>query len=207
MSFSPKVFDPNAAEKAPDPALKEGALLTNIFNRLARSCFYTAQKHFEGKAPLGEVSADVLKKCEETVLEYEQLMSKFEFHAVSALMDGFIRDANKMWTTVSRECAAREEEQGAEAYRQLLIDAFQLLRTATVLMHPFVPQGTELIFEYLNIETRHPEKHDFGAFFGWGHIFETLSFWAEEEEKTSGMFQLKELPPRFDFFKKHPSQY
>ena len=207
VSFSPKVFDPNAAEKAPDPALKEGALLTNIYNRLARSCFYTAQKHFGGKAPLGQVSDDVAASCKKTVLEYEQLMSKFEFHAVMALMDGFIRDANKMWTTQSRECSAQEEELGADAYRQLLVDAFHLLRTATVLMHPLVPQGTELIFEYLNIETHEGCKHEHAGFFDWDHIFETLEFWASKDEVADGLFELKELPPRFDFFKKHPSQY
>ena len=38
---------------SPDPVLKESALLTNIFNRIARSCFYTAQKHCDGRLPLG----------------------------------------------------------------------------------------------------------------------------------------------------------
>ena len=207
VSFSPKVFDPSAPEKAPDPVLKEGALLTNIFNRLARSCFYTAQKHFNGKAPLGEVSAEVMAACEKAVLEYEELMSRFEFHAVMALVDEFIREANKTWTTLSRECAAKEEEQGAEAYRQLLIDAFQLLRVSTVLMHPIVPAGTELIAEHLGIKSRNPEKCPFGGFFCWNHVFETLGFWADEEEREQGLFKLVELPPRYDFFKKHESQY
>ena len=49
VGFKPKIFglalkrnDPRVA----DPALKEGALLTKVFNRLARSCFYEAAKSF-----------------------------------------------------------------------------------------------------------------------------------------------------------------
>ena len=210
VSFSPKVFDPKATEKSPDPALKEGTLLTNIYNRLARSCFYTAQKHFGGKAPLGQLSSEVRSKCANVVAAYEEAMYKFEIHAVMAIMDEFIRDANKTWTVKSREASAHEEELGGEAYRQLLIDAFQLLRTATVLMHPIAPKGTELIFEYLNIEVEehgHAEHCGCAGFFSWGHIDRSLSYWATEEEKSAGLFQLKELPPRFDFFKKHESQY
>lgn len=210
VSFSPKVFDPKSTEKSPDPALKEGTLLTNIYNRLARSCFYTSQKYFGGKAPLGQVSPEVRAKCADVVAAYEEAMYKFEIHAVMAIMDEFIRDANKMWTVQSREASAHEEELGNDAYRQLLIDAFQLLRTATVLMHPIVPTGTELIFEYLNIETAdhgHGDSCGHCGFFNWGHIDCGLSYWASNEEKSEGLFQLKELPPRFDFFKKHESQY
>lgn len=206
VSFSPKVFDPKAPEKAPDPVLKEGTLLTNIYNRLARSCFYTAQKHFGGTAPLGEVSPQVAERCEQVTLEYERLMYRFEYHAVMALMDEFIREANKLWTTRSREANALVEEQGPEAYRQLLIDAFQLLRCATVLMHPIVPSGTELIFTYLDVNAGDSAAPHAG-FFSWEHVFDTLDAWATEEERAAGAFTLRELPPRFDFFAKHPSQY
>ena len=41
------------------PGSQGGTLLTNVFNRLARSCFYEAQKNFEGWMPLGEVSPEV----------------------------------------------------------------------------------------------------------------------------------------------------
>ena len=43
ISFRPKPFNPTAGEKDADPALKEGNMLTNIFNRFVRSCFYTLQ--------------------------------------------------------------------------------------------------------------------------------------------------------------------
>ena len=85
------MLDPNANEKAPDPVLKESALLTNIFNRIARSCFYTAQKHCDGRLPLGGPSEDVRAACERAVLVYEEHMACFEMHAVMAQMDEFWR--------------------------------------------------------------------------------------------------------------------
>ena len=63
-------------------------------------------------------------------------------------------------------------------------------------------------FEHLAIE---PKDASCGAqdagFFNWCHVFEPIDFWATDEERAVGSKALKELPPRFDFFKKHPSQY
>ncbi len=203
-SFSPKPYDPKASEKAPDPVLKEGALLTNIFNRIARSCFYTAQKQCDGYAPLGRVSDETLERCKKAVFQYERHMHDFEIHAVMSLMDEFLRDINKWWSSASRE--ALNGEDPAKDIVPVLVDAFYMLRIAVVLMHPIVPRGCEMIFEYLDIAD-HGSKHGHAGFFDWDHIFEPLQTWAEENELTSGRFTLKELPPRFDFFKKHESQY
>ena len=56
VGFKPKPFlateEELADPRVADPVLKEGALLTNVFNRLARSCFDEAQKNFEGYLPL-----------------------------------------------------------------------------------------------------------------------------------------------------------
>ena len=204
-SFSPKCFDASASEKAPDPVLKEGALLTNIFNRIARSCFYTAQKWHGGTAPLGGPSEQARAACEQAILEYEQHMHAFETWAVMAQMDTFLRGVNKWWSSASREALGGERPE--QAIVDVLRDAFAYLRCAVVLMHPIVPRGCELVFDYLDIT-----PHDGGCgaphagFFSWEHIFEPLDFWASAEERDAGAFTLKELPARFDFFEKHPSQ-
>ena len=204
-SFSPKALDAGANEKAPDPVLKESALLTNIFNRIARSCFYTAQKVCDGVLPLGGPSDEARKACEQAILEYEEHMACFEMHAIMAQMDEFLRGVNKWWARESRQALA--EDAPAKAAQALLRDAFYYLRCAAVLMHPIVPRGCELIFEYLDIKTKSCAKNPHAGFFAWGHIFEPLDFWASDEEKAAGAISLKELPPRFDFFEKHPSQY
>ena len=42
-SFSPKAFDPDAKESDDDPVTKDGNLLTNVYNRVIRTLFYTWQ--------------------------------------------------------------------------------------------------------------------------------------------------------------------
>ena len=67
-----------AGEKDADPVLKEGKLLSNVFNRVVRSCFYTAQKYTDGKLPFGDIDEEVLKESRETIIKYERYMYRFE---------------------------------------------------------------------------------------------------------------------------------
>ena len=199
VGFKPKPYlaspeqrdDPRVA----DPVLKEGALLTGVFNRLARSCFYEAQKNFEGYLPLGEPTGAVVQDALSTMDAYEQLMAKVELHSVVSLADGFIRRANKHWTEGIRAAETGGDEQ---ARRQVLVDSFYLLRIATLLMHPVVPAGTEKICDYLSF--------DFEDFFSWNYDFESMEELCGAAEIDAGRHRIRQLPPRFDFFEKHPSQ-
>ena len=204
VGFKPKVFDPDPAKRedprVADPALKEGALLTKVFNRLARSCFYEAQKNFEGYMPLGAVSTDVLRQAKKTMLKYEDCMYRVDLHSVMALMDEFIRYANKYWSSGIRSAENEElaEEERNQLRRQVLIDSFFLLRISTLLMHPVVPKGTERICDYLNFE--------FDEFFSWNYDFDSMEELCNANELDDGRHRVRELPPRTDFFKFHPSQ-
>ena len=40
-SFNPKVYDPEAKPDDVDPVVKDGNLLTNVYNRSLRTLFYT----------------------------------------------------------------------------------------------------------------------------------------------------------------------
>ena len=57
-----------------------------------------------------------------------------------------------------------------------------------------VCNNPELKAEYLNVEI--------SKFYDWNFIFEDLYFFVENKQNH----KLKEIPPRFDFFKKHESQ-
>ena len=214
VGFKPKPFDPDEAKRTDprvaDPVLKEGALLTNVFNRLARSCFYEAQKNFEGCMPVGEVSADALERAHETLSEYDRVMHRVELHTIMSLMDGFIRWANKYWTDgiarvehAAKEAAEEGDADGAaeaaDARRQLLTDCFYLLRVATLLMHPVVPWGTEKICDYMCF--------GFDEFFSWNYDFESNAELCSAGEIDEGSHRVRELPPRTDFFAKHESQF
>lgn len=204
VGFKPKVFEPDPAKRedprVADPALKEGALLTKVFNRLARSCFYEAQKNFEGYMPLGAVSDEVLKRVKKTMIAYEDCMYRVDLHSVMALMDEFIRYANKYWSSGIRnaENEDADEETKNQMRRQVLIDSFYLLRIATLLMHPVVPKGTERICDYMNF--------NFDEFFSWNYDFDSMEELCHANELDDGRHRVRELPPRTDFFKFHPSQ-
>lgn len=200
VGFKPKPFDPDAEKRSDprvaDPVLKESALLTNVFNRLARSCFYEAQKNFEGFMPLGQMSPEVRKQAHLTLLAYDEKMYKVELHSVMSLMDEFIRWSNKYWTENIRDV---ENNGNEEKRRQVLVDCFFLLRTCTLLMHPIVPAGTEKICDYLCF--------DYEDFFSWNYDFEGMDELCSAGDIHEGRHRLRELPPRTDFFERHPSQY
>lgn len=189
VSFQPKPLNPIAEEKDADPVLKEAKLLSNVFNRVARSCFYTAQKYNDGKLPYGEIDEDVLNDAKETILKYERYMYRFEFHSVMNLMDKYIRDANKYW---AREIAIADKADDNEMRLKVLRNVFHKVRVAAVLMHPIAPEGTELLASYLNVGE---------DFWDWNRIFDTIYDFVGKNEH-----ELKFLKPRFDFFPLHESQ-
>lgn len=190
VSFQPKVLNPKATEKDSDPVLKEGNLLSNVFNRAVRSCFYSAQKYCNGRIPVGNISEDVLEEANKVIFEFERLICKYEFHQVMNLMDTYIRNINKAW---SKNMKQAEESGDNSQIAQVLADAFHMVRTAAVLMHPIAPEGTEMIREYLRMDE---------AFWSWEKIFEPVYAFMKDPAEH----RLKFLEPRVDFFKKHPSQ-
>ena len=187
VSFQPKPMNPSADERAGDPVLKEGNLLSNVFNRAVRTCFYTMQKHFDGKLPAGEVSAGIKHEADETILKYEQYMYLHQFHAVMETMDKYIRGITKHWAENTSKGTDTEIDP------QVLIDSFHMVRVATVLMHPIAPRGTEMVREYLKVGEE---------FWSWERVFDTLYEFMDDPSTHD----FKTLEPRVDFFEKHPSQ-
>lgn len=184
VSFQPKPLNPTANEQEPDPVMKEGKLLSNVFNRVARSCFYTAQKYFDGKMPLGEIDEDVIKDAKEVILKYERAMYMTEFHTVMSLMDTYIRNTNKYW---AKNMSDADKADDNELRRKTLINAFHMLRVATVLMHPVAPNGCEMIRDYLCVDK---------SFWSWDRIFDTMNDFCKGETEH----EIKLLEPRVDFF-------
>ena len=190
VSFRPKSFDPNAQEKAGDPVLKEGNLLANVFNRNLRSCFYTLGQYFEGKTPQNIVSTETLNWCQETILKYEKHMFDGEYHFAMATLDKWIRELSKHWAKVSKNLDAEDQDHNSRG--QVLIDFFHLNRVAAVLMQPIAPTGCARVCEKFNLSSE--------EFFSWNNIFKPLG------ELLGTAHSFLELPPRYDFFEKHPSQ-
>ena len=190
VSFMPKPYNPNAKPEDPDPVVKDGFLLSNVFNRIIRTCIYSVQKYFDGVMPVGEVDEQVLADAKKAILDYERFMYRFEFHQATYVLDSYIRKASKY---MAKNLGDADKADDNEARRRALIQVFHMIRTAAVLLHPMAPQGTEMILEYLQLDK---------SFWSWDKIFDTIS------DFTGGKdHKLKFLEPRVDFFTKHQSQF
>lgn len=187
VSFMPKPFNPDAKPDEQDPVVKDGLLLSNVYNRIIRTAFYTAQKELDGILPTNAPSEKILAEGKKAVLDYERHMSRFAFHQCTYVLDSYIRNASKYMAK-----ALKPGEQSKEELSQALADIFYIIRIAAILLHPMAPFGTEKIREYLGVGEE---------FWSWEHIFEPVSYFVGEGHK------LKFLPPRTDFFTRHESQF
>ena len=188
VSFLPKPLMPDAKPEEVDIVLKEGNLLTNVYNRILRTLFYTMQKELDGKIPHVPASDDVKKECANAILNYEKFMFDLKLHQVVNTVDVFVRNINKFWVKNYNSDASAEEKQ------QLIADTLQYVITANILLHPMSPKGTEKVADYLKLDKT---KH-----FSWDYIFDNL----QDVLKDSDSDQITFLKEKEDFFKKHPSQ-
>ncbi|MBR1592002.1 MAG: class I tRNA ligase family protein [Ruminococcus sp.] len=187
VSFMPKPYNPLAKPEDTDPVVKDGLLLSNVYNRIIRTAFYTTQKYFGGILPDNAPEEKFLEDAKKAVLEFERHMSKFAFHQCTYVLDSYIRNGSKY---MSKNITAELEDM--DALKQTLANLFHIIKTAGILLHPLAPFGTEKLREYLQVDEK---------IWSWDNIFEPLTFF------TGNNHELKFLPPRTDFFTKHESQF
>ena len=186
--FAPKALLNGADAEGFDTTLVEGNILTNVFNRLVRSCFYSVQKYCDGKLPTLPVSEDVKKAADTLIHEYEWTLYRFEFTKAIDLLDVYLRDANKKWAAESKKAGESEDK---NAMAQVIVDGFHVVRIAAALFHPFAPEGTGRVRDYLQLDER---------IWDWSHIYEPLTFFMKADHAFTF------LEPKVDFFLKHPTQ-
>ena len=193
VSFAPKPLDPDAlaleaqGQKYADPVVKDGLLLSNVYNRMIRTAFYTTQKAFDGILPDLAPEESFVADAKKAVLDYERHMSRFAFHQCTYVLDSYIRSGSKYMAR-----AVKPDEQSPEELAQALANLFYMIRIAAVLLHPMAPFGTEKVREYLQVDER---------IWSWDTILEPLTAFVEPRHA------LKFLPPRTDFFTRHESQF
>ncbi len=187
VSFMPKPYNPDAKPDDADPVVKDGLLLSNVYNRMIRTAFYTTQKELDGVMPDNAPEEQFIADAKKAVLDYERHMSKFAFHQCTYVLDSYIRNGSKYMSK-----ALTGEYPDKEQLRQALANLFYMIRIAGVLLHPMAPFGTEKLREYLQVDER---------IWSWDTILEPLTYFTGSEHK------LKFLPPRTDFFTRHESQF
>ncbi len=190
VGFKPQIYLPENEREGQDPALKEGNLLTNVFNRLVRSCLYSSQTYDEGKIPVGKVNEQLKAMIHQAVLEYERHMYNHDFHRITYVLDSLIRDVNKHWVN---NIKIAEKESNEVLRTQILVDCIYGVKVITTLLHPIAPAGCDLVKEYLGVDDR---------IYNWENIFEDIYEWIDVEQH-----QLKFLEPKVDFFKKPDAQF
>ncbi|MBQ9342056.1 MAG: class I tRNA ligase family protein [Lachnospiraceae bacterium] len=193
VGFNPQVYLPEEEKKnaGPDPVLKDGNLLTNVYNRLLRSCFYTTQEYYDGVLPVGEVDPKIKEICDKSILEYERFMYNHEFHRVTYVLDSIIREINKHYVN---NIKIAEKNNDDILRKQILVDCFHGIRVINSLLHPIAPAGTELVQDYLRVDDK---------MFNWEYIFDDIYGLVANKDNH----RLKFLEPRFDFFKKPECQF
>ncbi|MDE7098696.1 MAG: class I tRNA ligase family protein [Ruminococcus sp.] len=184
VSFMPKPFNPDAKPEDTDPVVKDGLLLSNVYNRMIRTAFYTTQNEFDGILPENPPEEKFLEDAKKAVLEFERYMAKFSFHQCTYVLDSYIRNGSKYMSKALNDESADK--------KQTLANLFHIIRTTAILLHPLAPFGTEKLREYLQVDEK---------IWSWDTIFEPLTYFTEKNHK------LKFLPPREDFFTRHESQF
>ncbi|MDE5592569.1 MAG: class I tRNA ligase family protein [Clostridiales bacterium] len=191
VPFQPKPYNPVQTNQG-DPVYKEWSMFTNFLNRAVRTLFYSFQKYNDGNqtVPQGKVSADVLQKCEQQIISYENRMYKFEFADVMTELEEFFKYVNK---TLSDRMSAVQKNFDEAEFKQIIIDGLHLIKTATALAHPIAPSSTEKVREYLGLTA--------DQLYSWDNIFKTVG------ELVGGGHALKFLEPKIDFFTRPAWQY
>lgn len=184
VGFKPQVYIKEEEKVGVDPVLKEGNLLTNVFNRLIRSCLYTLQS-LNMTIPKEEISEKIKNLTEKAVLEYEKHMYNQDFHRIAYVLDDYIREINKNWSN-----NIKKEELKSE----VLEDCFYACKVIAVLIHPIAPEGCEMFKEYLNIDDK---------LWDWNKIFDPIHSYFDDGDNH----RIKFLEPKVDFFKKMEYQY
>lgn len=187
-SFTPKVFDPEAKPEDVDPVTKDGSLLTNVYNRVLRTLFYTWQSKLDGVVPCGEVSEQILKDATLTILKYEKLMFDNKFHMVMYELDSYIRNINKYWVANIKTC-----ENDTDKLKQLIIDTLHMCKVAMILLHPVTPVNIEKLADDLKV------SHDI---FSWNTINDPIYDFVEDKNNYKPKF----IEARYDFFSKPECQ-
>lgn len=186
-SFNPKVYDPDAKTEDVDPVVKDGNLLTNVYNRSLRTIFYTWQKDFDGVIPYGEVDEEVLLESELSALKFEKAMMDNKFHMCMYELDSFLRNINKYWTKnfISDDKALESK---------VIVNTLHYIKVAMVMLHSVAPSGTENLAKMLGCSD---------DVFDFNRINEPIYIFFEDRENHRPAF----IEAKFDFFKKHPSQF
>ena len=188
VGLSPKAFNPDAKAEDADPMVTEGNLLTNVYNRILRTMFYTLQNNFDAIIPTAEIDESTMEICRKAILDVETFMYNKKFNQVFNTIDVFIRNINKYWVKEFNSADTKEK------LAHLVANTMQFIAVADVLIHPVAPSGAERVADMIGL--------DKDKAFNWNNIFDKFYSWLDSS-KQGKIVPIKE---KEDFFKRHEWQ-
>ena len=188
VSLSPKAFDNEDNSDEIDPVVKEGNLLTNVYNRILRTVFYSTQSHFDGILPQSAIDGSTMEACNKAIVDVERFMYDKKFHQVYNALDVFVRNINKYWVKEVNNCVTEEK------LSHLIVNTMQMIFVANTLLHSIAPSGTENVADYIGFNK--------DKCFDWANIFGSFENVLDKSKNR----KLVTLKPKEDFFKRHQSQ-
>lgn len=187
-SFNPKPFNTDAKEDDIDPVTVEGNLLTNVYNRILRTIFYSTQNEFNGIIPEGNPDETVMEECNKAIINYERFMYERKFHQAYNTVDVFVRNINKFWVKEIKDAMSDKEK-----LARLTVNTMQYIFVANILLHPMTA-GTEYVADKIG--------YDKDKCFSWEFVFKDFNKVMLKERNR----KLDFIVEREDFFKRHQSQ-
>ena len=182
-NFTPKVYNPNARTDEEDPAIKEGNLLINIYNRILRKFSFAVNDYHSGVIPTGVASEEIKNICKDAVLNFEERIYCYKFHILYNIYDNFLRSINKYY-----EANRRAIENGD---KQPLVDLIYAIRIVNTLLYPVIPHKAVEIAKYFNFNEK---------WLSWDYIFDEIDTFISNNQS---IHLLEDENP---FFKKHSTQ-
>ena len=148
----------------------------------------TIRKLFKSKSEREQrTEKEILLECEMSILKFEKCMMENKFHMCMYELDSFLRNINKYWT---KNFVSDDKEKEAKC----IANTLHYAKVAMVMLHSVAPKGIENLAEYLKVDE---------SIFTWDRVNETIYNWFEDKENHKPKF----IEAKFDFFKKHPSQF
>ncbi|MCL2771655.1 MAG: class I tRNA ligase family protein, partial [Firmicutes bacterium] len=161
--FRSKAFFPELYPHGEDVFLREGNILTNSFNRILRTYFYTANEFLGGELTLYDPSYKLRKEIGKTMEEYKKNILEFNFHKNIVLMEEYFKTMNKKWSDESEDILKRFKELIAiddkkakkiakVELNKFLSEFFYKIKAGLAMVQPIAKEKCEAACEMLNIK-------------------------------------------------------
>lgn len=136
--FAKNTFSQDAVFSEADLISTCNAHLANNYGNLLNRTLKLTEQHCEGKVPQGTIDQDCLNLADKARAEYLTLMSEFEFAKALDAVRSIIDEANR-YITDQKPWTLFKEGKHAEGCC-VLLTSLELLRRATILYVPFIPE-------------------------------------------------------------------